>query len=255
MKRSQNIRGINLSSKKILFLCAVVVVAFSMLYVVNQWNSSRELKRHEAINAQFYEQVNGRYVTIAKRVTSLDASVGELPNLEGERDAFVKEYRALLDSTFAPILHSALYAAAQQNVEPHNNKMFEMIMESYPNAFWVNSEQLFKAADDPLANKLRQANRAPRYQPRCCHNSQALQAANVAYYKIKLNRYKIATVQEWVIDYRQRANLPPLSDELLGHYEHLIELDKAAADAASAAAKNEKENHEHTHEHTHECNH
>ncbi len=179
--------------------------------------SAEEFERRQAISSRFYDHINSSYLSLMNdEVYRVNCATPQMPDFEAMSRTQMEYYAHSLDSIMSEITSSSLYETARRNMNSHNNELFTLMRNQFPTMFWLNTEQLFKAAKDPLALELKRL-AAPQLDSTYNEMNYEQQQAELARYENAVKEYKRSTVEVWAVAYRKEHNLLELPGYLLMH--------------------------------------
>lgn len=181
--------------------------------------SREEFERREALCNNFYQEINNSYLSLMNNdIYRRSCATPEMPDFDKLSHKQLSYYNRALDSMLSEIKSSSLYLNARRNITSHNNELFTLMRNQFPTMFWLNSEQLYRAATDSLATELKKLP-SPTPAPNYLELSFEEQQAEDGRYQAAIRSYKKATVGVWAVEYRKKHNLTPLAAELLDQYK------------------------------------
>ncbi len=184
--------------------------------------SDEEFARRQAISNKFYGVVNNRYLELIQRVNTMNYTTRELPDFDRLSQEYSSMYQKIMDSMLADIKSSSLYTSARRNLASHNSELITIARNGFPAMFWLQSENLFRSANDPLAEQLKSAHTPPKLSPNYSKLSYEEQLLDTQRYNNELAKYHISTLQVWAVEQRKLKNLDPLPQEVINYYKSLI---------------------------------
>ncbi len=180
--------------------------------------SDEEFAHRQATLSKFYDIINRNYVELGQRLYKTNYASEQMPDFEALSRTQIAHYERILDSIMGHINSSSLYINAHRNMTSHNNELFTLMRNQLPAMFWINTEQAFKEASDPLARELKQRV-APKLDINYSEMSFDEQQAENERYQKATKEYKDATIRVWCEAYRKEHNLTPLPAQITSYYK------------------------------------
>ncbi|MFI3265692.1 MAG: serine/threonine-protein kinase [Rikenellaceae bacterium] len=213
-------------------LLALILVAIGYLfYTMNRATESlipsaetdgvtiEEFERRQALASDFYREINSSYLSLMNdSIYKMNCATPEMPDFKELSNRQLARYEIVLDSMLGEIKVSSLYLNARRGINSHNSELFTIMRNSFPAMFWINTENLYRAATDPLADSLHRLP-APMLASNYSELSFAEQQAEDERYQKAVQEHKKSTIKVWAEAYRVRHNLAPLPAELLEYYD------------------------------------